>query len=219
MSEYIFENREDASLKLIETLPIEILKSNELIVLAISKRGLYFSNKIAQTLNCKMDILLSEPIYSDINPSLAIAMVGETQEIVMHQALIDSFGISKDYIYSNAHQKYINEILKYINIYRDGQILDSLNQKFVLLVDESIESGLTVMTAIKTVIALGAKNVFVAVPILDNIIYKSLITICDNLFCPYRVDDYISIEYYFKELKELEFKEIESIIKSYKKEE
>jgi len=201
MEKSIFINREDASSKLIESLPIDILKSNETVVLATSEEGLFFAENIAKELECKRDILFNEPIYSNINPTLVIARVGETEEIVMANALIEAFEISKDYIYSKAQQVHKNDILEDINRYRDGLTLSKLNNKFVLLVDEAIETGLTIMTAIKTVIALGAKNVFVAVPILDNTIYKKLINICDDLFCPYRVDDYISIEYYYKDLK------------------
>jgi len=212
----IFKDREDASLKLIDTLPIDILKSNETVVLATSEEGVYFANRVAKALCSRMDVLLTEPIYSDINPSLAIAMVGETEEIVMHKALIKAFDISKDYIYAEAQKKYSEEILTYINKYRDGSVLNGLNNKFVVLVDECIETGLTIMTAIKTVIALGAKNVFIAVPILDNVVYKSLITVCDDLFCPYKIDDYISKEYYYENLEEFTFAEIEDITKNRK---
>ncbi len=213
---YIFRDREDASLKLINTLPIDILKSDESVVLATSEGGVYFANKVAMALGSRMDILLTEAIYSNINPSLAIAMVGETEEIVMHKALIDAFDISKDYIYTEAQRKYSEEILTYINKYREGLVLNGLNNKFVVLVDECIETGLTIMTAIKTVIALGAKNVFIAVPILDNVVYKSLITVCDDLFCPYKIDDYISKEYYYENLENFTFEEIEEIIKNRK---
>ncbi len=210
---YIFEDREDASRQLIDTLPREILQSNEIVVLGVSKGGTFFANKIASFLNCRVDIFLSEPIISEINPELVIAMVGETEEIVMNISLINSFNISKDYIYAQSHNKYKEEILRYINRYRNGLVLDGLNNKYVVLVDESVETGLTMMTAIKTVIALGAKNIFIAVPILDNIVYKSLIEICDNIFCPYKIDNYISIEHYYKDLEPFSLEKIESIMR------
>jgi putative phosphoribosyl transferase len=216
MQSSIFRDREDASFKLINSLPIDILKSYETVVLATSGGGVYFADRVAIALDSRMDILLTEPIRSNVNPSLAIAMIGETEEIVMHKALIDAFDISKDYIYTEAQRKYSEEILTYINKYRDGSVLNGLNNKFVVLVDECIETGLTIMTAIKTVIALGAKNVFIAVPILDNVVYKSLITVCDDLFCPYKIDDYISKEYYYENLEEFTFEEIEEIIKNRK---
>ncbi|MCK5853613.1 MAG: hypothetical protein KAG56_00240 [Sulfurovaceae bacterium] len=208
----IFKDREDACTSLIEILPKYILKPEETVVLGISEGGAYFAEKIAEGLNCRMDLLLTEAIYSTVNKKLPIAMVGETEELVMHKALIDSFGISKDYIYNEASRKYNKTIFEYIQKYRNGEVLNGLEDKYVLLVDECVETSLTMLTAIKTVIALGAKNVFIVVPILDNIVYKSLLTVCDNLFCSQRIDDYISIEYYYENIDEFTFDEIDKLM-------
>jgi putative phosphoribosyl transferase len=215
--DYIFKNREDALSKLIDILPINILPSDNTVVVGISNGGLYLANGLASFLDSKLDILLTEPILSEVNPDLAVAMIGESEEIVMNHTLIDVFDISKDYIYTQAYIKYEKEILKNIDRYRDGLVLDGLSNKFVVLVDESVETGLTMMTAIKTVIALGAKNVFIAVPILDNLVYKSLIEISDDIFCPNRVDNYISIECYYKNLEPFSSKEVGEIMQKRKK--
>ena len=208
----IFKDREDACSSLIEILPKYILKSEETVVLGISEGGVYFADKIAESLNCRMDLLLTEAIYSTVNKKLPIAMVGETEELIMHKSLIDSFGISKDYIYNEAARKYNQTIFEYVQKYRNGEVLNELEDKYVLLVDECVETSLTMLTAIKTVIALGAKNVFIVVPILDNIVYKSLLNVCDNLFCPHKIDDYISIEYYYENIDNFTFDEVDELM-------
>ena len=207
-----FKDREDACNRLIDILPKEILKPKETVVLGVSEGGVYFANRIADALQSEMDILITEPIYSEVNPELEIAMVGETEKIVMHQALIKAFDISKDYIYGEAGRKYREVISTHIDKYRDGKVLDGLNGKFVLFVDESVETGLVMMTAIKTALSLGAKNVFIAVPVIDNVVYANLVKVCDDLFSPFKIDDYISIEYYYEELKEFSYVEIEKIM-------
>jgi len=208
----IFKDREDACASLVELLPQHILKSEETVVLGISEGGAYLADKIAEVLNSRMDLLLTEAIYSSVNTKLPIAMIGETGELVIHKALVDSFGISKDYIYSEASRKYNDTIFEYIKKYRNGEVLNGLEDKYVLLVDECVETSLTMLTAIKTVIALGAKNVFIVVPILDNIVYNSLLTVCDNLFCSHRIDDYISIEYYYENIDAFTFDEIDVLM-------
>jgi len=72
------------------------------------------------------------------------------------------------------------------------------------------------MTAIKTVISLGAKNVFIAVPIIDNMVYENLVKVCDDLFSPFKIDDYISIEYYYESLEEFSYDEIDKIMRDNK---
>ena len=210
-----FEDREDAAIQLIETLPLELLEENDPVVIGVSEGGVFFADKIAKAVNSKMDILLTEAILAPNNPELAIAMISETEEVVMHKALIDSFGIHEDYVYGEAQRKYDEEVLSYVYKYRKGKDLVSLSGKYVILADECVETGLTMMVALKSVIARGAKNIYIATPILDKAVYENLLNVCDGVFCPHKIQDYISIEYYYKNFEPLTFEDITEIIDSY----
>ncbi len=207
-----FEDREDASKQLIDMLPIELFTQNETVVIGVSEGGVYFADQIASALDAQMDILLTEAILAPNNPEVSIAMISETEEVVMHKALIDSFKISEDYVYAEAHRKYEDEVLAYVYKYRKGKDLVSLEGKYVVLVDECIETGLTMMVALKSVIARGAKNIYIATPILDKTVYQNLLTVCDGVFCPHKIQDYISIEYYYKNFETMSFDEISEIV-------
>jgi len=213
----LFKNREEAAKRLIGEFPSQVFSEENTIILGLSEGGAYFASFLAEELNIPMNILLTEPIYSLINPKLSIAMVGETEEVVIHKALVDAFNIPKDYIYNEAQKKYSDEILGYIHKYRDGEKLKNLEDKYVILVDECVETGLTMITAVKTAISLGAKNIFIAVPVLDNVVYENLVTICDNIFCPHKIDDYISIEYYYEDIEPYDCDKIVEIMKNIKK--
>ena len=213
----LFKNREEAVKKLIDEFPTQLFSNENTIILGVSEGGTYFASFLAKELNLPMDILLTEPIYSLINPKLSIAMVGETEEVVIHKALVEAFNIPKDYIYNEAQNRYLDEIIGYMHKYRNGERLKNLEDKYVILVDECIETGLTMMSAVKTAISLGAKNIFIAVPVLDNVVYENLVTICDNIFCPHKIDDYISIEYYYEEIEPYSSEKIVEIMKNIKK--
>jgi len=210
-----FKNREAAALELINTLPLELLEENKSVVIGVSEGGVYFADKIAKAVHSQMDILLTEAILAPNNPELAIAMVSETEEVVMHKALIDSFGINEDYVYGEAQRKYDEEVLSYVYKYRKGKDLVSLAGKYVILADECVETGLTMMVALKSVIARGAKNIYIATPILDKTVYENLLSVCDGVFCPHKIQDYISIEYYYENFDPLTFEDITEIIDSY----
>ena len=207
-----FVDREDASIQLINILPVELLSKNETVVIAVSEGGVYFADKISRFCDAQMDLLLTEAIVAPNNPEIAIAMISETEEVVMHKALIDAFEINEDYIYSEAHRKYEEEVLSYVYKYRKGKDLVSLSGKYVVLADECIETGLTMMVALKSVIERGAKNIYIATPILDKAVYKNLLAVCDGVFCPHTIRDYISIEYYHQNFEKLSFDEISIII-------
>jgi len=207
-----FKNRKDAAIQLIDAIPLELLTQNETVVIGVSEGGVYFADKIAKKIDAQMDILLTEPIFAPNNPELPIAMISETDEVVMHKALIEAFEISEDYVYSEAQRKYEDEVLAYVYKYRRGSDLISLQGKYVVLADECIETGLTMMVALKSVIARGAKNIYIATPILDKTVYQNLLAICDGVFCPHKIQDYISIEYYYENFEPLSFDEIIKIV-------
>ncbi|MCF6205990.1 MAG: hypothetical protein L3J47_03730 [Sulfurovum sp.] len=212
-----FENRKDAAAQLIETLPLELLRANETVVIGVSEGGVYFADQIARAVDAQMDILLTEPILAPNNPEVAIAMISETEEVVMHKALIDAFDINEDFVYNEAQRKYDEEVLSYVYRYRKGKDLLSLKGKYVVLADECIETGLTMMVALKSVIAREAKNIYIATPILDRTVYENLLAVCDDVFCPHKIQDYISIEYYYKVFLRPDFDEILQIVESYEK--
>lgn len=210
---FYYADRKAAADMLIDALPVDILRQNDTVVIGVSKEGVYFADKLATALDAQMDILLTEPILAPNNPEVAIAMISETEEVVMHKALIDAFDISEDFVYAQAHKKYEEEVLSYVYKYRKGEELLSLKGKYVVLADECIETGLTMMVAIKSAIAREAKNIYIATPILDKVVYENLISVCDGVYCPYKIQDYISIEYYFKNFEETTLEEIAEIIK------
>jgi len=212
-----FEDRKDAAAQLIETLPLELLRKNETVVIGVSEGGVYFADRIAKAIGSPMDILLTEPILAPNNPETIIAMISETEEVVMHKALVDAFDINEDFVYSEAQRKYDEEILSYVYRYRKGKDLLSLKGKYVVLADECVETGLTMMAALKSVIAREAKNIYIATPILDREVYENLLTVCDGVFCPHKIQDYISIEYYYKYFAHPSFEEILHIVESYEK--
>jgi len=212
-----FEDRKDAAKQLIETLPLELLKENETVVIGVSEGGVYFADQIAKSIDAQMDILLTEPVLAPNNPEVTIAMVSETEEVVMHKALVDSFDINEDFVYNEAQRKYEEDVLGYVYRYRKGKDLVSLKGKYVILTDECVETGLTMMAALKSVIAREAKNIFIATPILDRSVYENLLAICDGVFCPHKIEDYISIEYYYRIFKQSSFEEILEIVESYEK--
>ena len=211
-SSVIYKGRDEAVRELIEVIPQNLFMDGESVVVGISEGGVYFADRIATAFGVEMDILLTEPILAPNNPELPIAIVSETEDVVMDKALIDAFEIDEDYIYSEASRKYDETILSYAYKYRKGIPLRPLTGKQVILVDESIETGLTMTVALKSMIEMGVKSIYIAAPVLDQTVYDNLLNLCDGVFCPNRIRDYISIEYYYETLEKLDFERLEKLI-------
>ena len=208
----LFKGRQEAFEELLSTISINPSDISNTVLIAVSKAGIYFAYMLSKALKVRMNVLLSEKIVAPNNSELSIAMVSETEEMVMHKPYIKSFGIDKDYVYSQAHHQYEEVVIKHIYQYRKGIPLEPLNGKHIILVDECIETGLTMMLALKSMIEMEVRSLYVAVPVLDKSLYPNLLTLCDGIFCPHQIENYISIDYYYKDAQELDFEEIEEMI-------
>jgi len=200
----MFENRADATAKLIDILPKEKMKKNDCLIVCISTQAVPLADNIAKQLKLNYDLLFCETINAPNNKECAIGMVSETEEIVLHNELVDSFGINLDFIYAEAHRQYEDKILPKVYKYRKGDLIGSLKDKNVLLIDEGCETGMTVMVALKTAISGGAKSVAYATPLLSSNVEKSLEPVVDEMFSIYRIKDFVDVEFYYKMLKELD---------------
>ena len=214
-SKLYFRDRLDAAAQLIDAMPIRSLRDQDVSVVAISEGAVVIADRVARVLDAPMDILLSAAVFAPNNPELPIAMISETQTLVMHRELVEAFGIDEDYVYNEARRRYDDEVLSHVYRYRQGDPIGSVENRVVILVDESVETGLTVMTAINSMLEAAATNVYVAVPILDADVQEHLITVSDGVFCPHTIRDYIAIEYYYETLEKPTFETIERILKDH----
>ncbi|MFT7860519.1 MAG: phosphoribosyltransferase [Sulfurimonas sp.] len=212
----LLENREDAARKLAEVLPMPKLKEEQWELIAVSKGGLELGAYLKQRLKNRLDILFLEPIMAPNNPECEVARVSETEEIVIQENLINSFGIQLDYIYGEAHRKHEEGILSNIYKLRKGRPFSSMKDKVVLLLDEGSETGTKFMTALKTVLAQSPKAVYIAVPVIPSDVLETLETFVDNIYFLHDIDDYVETDLYYKKLEKVDDERVEQILEENK---
>lgn len=211
MNQY-FLDRDDAARKLIEILPIDRIRSEKWKIIAVSSGGLKLASSIARRAGVRANILFSEPINAPANHDCELARVSETEEIVVHEELVNAFDVQYDYIYGEAHRKHEEKILSSIYKFRKGSQFPNLKDQHVLLVDEGCESGLKLMTGIKTAMNMDAKAVFVAIPVAPKSVAEALNQIVDESYVVHEVNDYVKTYCYYKDFKPVTGSEIEEIL-------
>jgi len=210
-SKIYFKNREDAANKLIDILPIEKMKLEDWTIVASSFGGFPIAKIIAKKLDAQFKILFSEKVLAPNNDECEIAIVTESEEVVIHEELAKSFDLSLDFIFSKSKYVYDSMILNKLSKFRSGERITNIKDKNILLVDEGLNTGLTMMACIKTAINLGAKSVSVAIPILPNASIQTIESIADDLYYVKSLDHFISIDYYYNNLEEITFEDIKNI--------
>lgn len=208
-----FKNREVAAYRLLDVLPIDSMRLEDWTVISSSYGGFEIAKIVANALNSKYDMMFSEKIFAPNNEECEIAVVTEHEEVLIHEELIKAFNISLDYVYSKSKQVYEESIIKTVNRFRHGEKIQKFENKNVLIVDEGINTGLTMMACIKTAINLKAKSISVATPILPTASIPTIESIADDLYFVKKLDHFIAINFYYDSLDDVSFEDIEKINK------
>ena len=196
----IFENKKEALKKLLDIIEIDI--EEELLVLSINERGSFYAKEIAMKYGLlEGDFLFIEEIKSPINKDVSLGAISEMKDYILIDELINSFEINNDYVFSEAERIYEEKILQNIYKFRGGESIISLQNRNVLLVDESINTGLSLLCAIKSCVSNGAKSIQVAVPIAAKESAEFIKKLVDKTYFVYEIEDFVDKDFYFKENK------------------
>jgi putative phosphoribosyl transferase len=211
MENKIFKHREDALKKLALVLPLDEMLQEDWIVIATSAGAVPIAFGLSKKLNSDFDFIFTQKINTPKNNECEIAIITETNDIIIHEELMKSFDIKLDDIYQKANKKYNEDMQEYKQKYREGKDIIYMKGKNILLVDEGLNTGLTMMACIKSIINKNVKSICVAVPILPNITIQDIETIADDLYYVKAPEHFISIDYYYDELEDIEIDDINKI--------
>ena len=153
----MFTDRIDAGIQLSEKL--NSYAGENTVVLAIPRGGLPVASVVAKSLNAPLDVALIKKLGHPHNREYAIGAVSMNNVV-----LSDSLGISQAYIKEETER--IRGLLKkrYDQYYKNRSPKD-LQDKSVIVIDDGIATGNTLMATIELVRKQDPGKVIVAVPV------------------------------------------------------
>ena len=154
----MFKDRKEAG-KLLAGKLSQYKGKKNIVILAIPRGALETGYVLVRELKLPLDIILTKKIGYTGNEEVAIGAVSLTGRVI-NPAFSD---IPMDYI--EAETKRIRQLLqKRYEMYRGKKTPSELQNKIVILVDDGIAMGSTMLAAIALVRQAKAKKVIVAVP-------------------------------------------------------
>jgi predicted phosphoribosyltransferase len=204
----MFKDRKEATLKLVDKL-IDLKDSNAVVV-ALPRGGVPLGVILAKKLNLDFDIFFVKKIPSPYNSEVAIGAISENGYVYLNKDAINMFNISNDYI-KNKELEILQKIKEKRELYNKKRV--SLNQKTVILVDDGIATGASVILAIEALKKEGAKKVIVAAPVAPLDVAKKLekITRCEILI---KDANFIAVGAYYQDFSQLSDIEVMNLLNS-----
>lgn len=210
----IFKNRQEAGQKLAEKL--KNFKNKKAIILALPRGGVVVGHEVAQKLKLPLDILTVRKIGAPFNPEFAIGAIAEGNIQV-----IDGYVTNLANFEDSEVQKIINrekkELNRRVKLYRSGRRLPELKGQTVILVDDGLATGLTMLAAIQSVRKLKPKSIIIAVPVCACLTFEKLKKQVDEAICLDCEGDLNAIGLYYEDFEQVSDEEVINLLKLNKK--
>jgi putative phosphoribosyl transferase len=154
------------------------------VVLALPRGGVPVALPVAQALHAPLELLLVRKIGVPGNPELAMAAVvdGDPPQVLVDGAMRERAGVSRDEIEAQVMLA-LHEIDRRRRLYLRGRAALPLAGRTVVLVDDGIATGTTMLAVLQAVRAMQPARLVLAVPVAPRDALDSLRPLVDELVC------------------------------------
>ena len=174
----IFENRYDAGRQLAAQLGE--YKGQSVVVLAIPNGGVPIALEVALTLEADLDLVISRKIPLPLNPEAGFGAVADDGTVILNEEVVKRVGLSQHQISYQINQVRV-EIRQRNLLYRKDRPLSAVNDKTVIIIDDGLASGFTMMAAVESVRRRRPKEIIVAVPATSATALERLEKVADKV--------------------------------------
>jgi predicted phosphoribosyltransferase len=157
MYQVILQDRKEAGILLSQKL--EKYQNSDAIILAVPRGGVPIGYEISKNLHLPLDIILSKKIGHPLNKEYAIGAVSLDSTIINQHP-----DIPKEYIEREIKQLRESMKDKY-NLYMGYRKPANIKGKTVIVVDDGIATGNTLLVSIEMLKKRQPKKIIVAVPV------------------------------------------------------
>lgn len=208
--DFKFENRYDAAIQLANKL--KKYEGSNSIILAIPRGGVPIGYYIAQELKLPLEIILSKKIGYPNNPEFAIGSV------TMHDIIVDENYASGFKAYIDEESKKILKVLEAkFKLFMGDRKPASLKGKTVILVDDGIATGNTIMATILSLKKSNPKEIIVAVPVSPIETASKVKQMVDDFICLHIPHDFFGVGQFYDDFSQVSDEKVIELLKNNQK--
>jgi len=181
----IFNDRRDAGVKLarkMESTGLDNYKNP--IVLGIPRGGLAVGEPIADMLCCPLESVTLRKLPLPLDPQMGFGAVNIDKEVIVNQDIVDRGFVSGEDIQDITDEVY-RELQRRDRVYRGNKPFPKLEDRHVIIADDGLATGYTMLAAVRFARGRNARKVTAAVPVSHFEAYNLVAKEADSMICLY----------------------------------
>lgn len=189
-----FIDRYDAAMQLAPHL--EKYKNQEGVILAVPRGGVPIGYYLAKHLDFPLDLLMTKKLGHPANEEFAIGAVGIEDSIIE-----ETFMMPEEYIEEETKRIRKELIERYKKFMGDSEPVNIRN-KIVIVVDDGIATGRTILATLKMLRSKHPKKLVVAVPVASIEAVERIKKEVDNFICLYTPELFFGVGGFYEDFSQ-----------------
>lgn len=158
----LFKDRRAAGEKLTEKLTE--YRGKQPLILAVPRGGVTVAEPVWEKLGGELDLIITRKIGAPNQPELAIGAVSVDGYVMLNDKMVSRVGAGEDYINKAAEEEQ-KEIKRRLKIYRGDRPLPAVDNRLVILIDDGVATGYTLLAALRSLQEKKPSKLVLAVPV------------------------------------------------------
>ena len=177
---YVFEDRNEAGRLLAEKLMN--YKNSDAIIFGIPSGGVPIASELARSLKLTMDLIIVRKIKIPYNPEAGFGAIGPEGEIILNERVLSQLRLTEKEMQEEI-TKTKDVLKKRDRLFREERPLPIMKDKTIIIVDDGLASGYTMISAIKFIKRKSPQKVIVGVPTGSGKTVDLVLSFVDELVC------------------------------------
>jgi putative phosphoribosyl transferase len=184
------------------------------LVLAIPRGGVPIGRDVATAIDADLDLVVSRKLGAEGNPEYAIGAVMQDGTLYLDPESLRITGAGTQYVEAEKARE-MKEAARRLEAYRDGRQEPAISGRTVVVVDDGVATGATMIVALRWVRSRGAGLVVAAAPVAPPRTVAELAVEADLVVCPSTPEPFYAIGAFYETFGQVSDEEVKEILQEF----
>ena len=205
-----FFNRNEAGQVLSENL-VTYANRNDAIVLALPRGGVPVAAEVAKRLNAPLDVFVVRKLGLPEHPELAMGAIASGGVRVFNGEVVNALRIPDEVIDAVSAEELV-ELQRREKAYRAGLPRLDVEGKTVIVVDDGIATGSTMLAAVSALRQLNAARIVVAAPVIAASTYREIRRQADEVAAVMIPERFYAVGQWYEDFSQTRDEEVRDLL-------